>query len=964
MKLPIKKALSTVFLLIITIGNCYGITPNKYVTNRAGKENFPLASKGKAASVLVSNNDFSGVLRVVGHLQNDIKTVTGVFPILYKDSFEDSDFVIIIGTLGKNPIIDKLAKEGKIDGTELQGKWEKFTTQIVDNPIEGIKRALVIAGSDKRGTIYGIYDLSSQIGVSPWSFWADVPIKKQTELHVLAGIHTLGEPKVKYRGIFINDEAPALTGWVRENYGNFNAKFYDKVFELILRMKGNYLWPAMWGEKFYADDCQNAILADEYGIVMGTSHHEPLTRAHGEWNKSINGEWDFNKNNQSLKNFWTEGIKRMGDKETLVTIGMRGDGDEPMTEGTAIDLLENIVKTQREIISTITQKPAEETPQIWALYKEVQEYYDKGMQVPDDVTLLLCDDNWGNLRKLPELGAKVRKGGYGMYYHFDYVGGPRSYKWINTNQIERTWEQMHLAYEHGVDEVWIVNVGDIKPLEFPTEFFLDYAWNPDNWNTNNLNDYYSQWVEQNFDRQFTQDIAELLKMYTKYNARRKPELLDPATYSLINYNEAENVIKEYSNLVQKAQKIDSQIRPEYKDAFYQLILYPVMASANLNELYVTAAKNSLYASQGRASTNNYAEKVKTLFDKDAELTTFYQRTLTNGKWNHMMSQTHIGYTSWKDPVTNIIPETMTIEIPNLAEIGITVEGTTKWWPNAKEEATLPTFTLLENKTSYIDIFNRGLKPFNFNIVSKSDWISFSKTKGTIDQQERIMVQINWKKAPQGLGTSMILVSGNGKSIPVIIKTKNTKKDGIEGFVENNGFIAMDASHFSNKYEPDTFKWKVVENLGKTAAAVVSLPIQKGRVELNENSPKLSYDVNFENTGTVKVHLYFSPTINYSTREGMYFGLSFDKDSLVKVNYDSDPNIFDYNGNVPKNWDKNVADNIKIITTEFTINSTGNHTLNYFRVDEGLVLQKIIIETEKSELIKTNLGPPENFNIKN
>ena len=964
MKGSIKKLLFIAFLLIITIDNCYAINPNKYVTNRAGKESFPLASKGKVASVLVSNNDFVGVLRVVGHLQNDIKTVTGVFPTLYKDSFEDSGYAIIIGTLGKNPIIDKLVKEGKIDGTELQGKWEKFTTQIVDNPVKGIKRALVIAGSDKRGTIYGIYDLSAQIGVSPWTFWADVPIKKQTELHVLAGIHTLGEPKVRYRGIFINDEAPALTGWVRENYGKFNAEFYDKVFELILRMKGNYLWPAMWGEKFYADDSQNAILADEYGIVMGTSHHEPLTRAHGEWNKSINGEWDFNKNNQSLKNFWTEGIKRMGDKETLVTIGMRGDGDEPMTEGTAIDLLENIVKTQREIISTITQKPAEQTPQIWALYKEVQEYYDKGMQVPDDVTLLLCDDNWGNLRKLPELGAKARKGGYGMYYHFDYVGGPRSYKWINTNQIERTWEQMHLAYEHGVDEVWIVNVGDIKPLEFPTEFFLDYAWNPDNWNANNLDDYYSQWVEQNFGGQFTIEIADLLKMYSKYNARRKPELLDPETYSLINYNEAENVIKEYNNLVQKAQKIEGQLRSEYKAAFYQLILYPVMASANLNELYVTAAKNSLYASQGRASTNYYAEKAKILFDKDAEFTAFYQKTMANGKWNHMMSQTHIGYTSWKDPKTNIIPVTMTIVVPNKAELGIAVEGDTKWWPNAKEEAILPAFTLLENKTSYIDIFNRGLKPFNFNIVSKSDWISFSKTKGTIDQQERIKVEINWSKAPQGLHTSIIFISGTGKSIPIKIKTNNAKKEGIEGFIENNGFIAMDAAHFSNKYEPDNFKWKVVENLGKTKSAVISLPIKKGRIELNENSPKLSYNVNFENTGTVKVHLYFSPTINYSIREGMYFGLSFDNENPVKVNYASDHNIFDYNGKVPKNWDKNVADNIKIITIEFQINSTGNHILNYFRVDEGLVLQKIIIETEESELKPSYLGPPENINIKN
>lgn len=290
-------------LLLLCASNNYAINPNKYVTNFASKGSFAIATKGKVASIVVSENDFPGVLRVVEHLEKDLYNVTNLHPIKFKNSNPQTEYAIIIGTLGQSTIIDQLAKDGKINAAELNGKWEKFTTQIVDNPTKGIKRALVIAGSDKRGTIYGIYDLSNQIGVSPWSFWADVPEKKQTELHASSGIHTLGEPKVKYRGIFINDEAPALTGWVHENYGNFNAKFYDKVFELILRMKGNYLWPAMWNEKFYADDPQNGVLADEYGIVMGTSHHEPLAKAHGEWNKAVNGAWDFTKNPENLKKF-------------------------------------------------------------------------------------------------------------------------------------------------------------------------------------------------------------------------------------------------------------------------------------------------------------------------------------------------------------------------------------------------------------------------------------------------------------------------------------------------------------------------------------------------------------------------------------------------------------------------------------------------------------------------------------
>ncbi|MDQ6531311.1 glycosyl hydrolase 115 family protein [Flavobacterium sp. LHD-85] len=673
----LKIKTSCLILLLFLIGlstKSYAINPEKYVVNQASVGNFPLVSKGKTASILVDDKDYSGVLKVTGHLENDIFQVSDLHSKRIKKISEVEDFVVIIGTLGKSKIIDQLAKQGKIDAKELQGKWEKFTTQIIENPFKGIKKALVIAGSDKRGTIYGIYDLSNQIGISPWYYWADVPVKKQTELHVLPGIHSQGEPKVKYRGIFINDEAPALTGWAFEKFGGFNSKFYDKVFELILRMKGNYLWPAMWGRMFYVEDSQNAVLADEYGVVMGTSHHEPLTRAHAEWGKS-NGKWDFNSNSEALIQFWKDGIKRMGKKETIVTIGMRGDGDEPMTEGTAIELLENIVKTQRNIIAEVTKKPAEETPQIWALYKEVQDYYDKGMTVPDDVTLLLCDDNWGNIRKLPELDAKPRNGGYGIYYHYDYVGGPRNYKWINTNQIERTWEQMDLAYQYGVDKIWIVNVGDIKPMEFPIAFFLDMAWNPEKFNAGNLNEYYLNWAKENFGNQFTEDIAEILKLYTKYNSRRKPELLDAKTYSVTNYNEADKVVADYQKLVEKANLINEKLKPEYKDAFYQLILFPVLASANLNEMYVAQAKNHLYAEQGNPVANVYAEKVKELFEKDAELTNFYHKQLANGKWNHMMSQTHIGYDNWQQPEKNVIPKT--IEVSSKTKAGISAKDFSK-----------------------------------------------------------------------------------------------------------------------------------------------------------------------------------------------------------------------------------------------------------------------------------------------
>ncbi|UOB16135.1 glycosyl hydrolase 115 family protein [Abyssalbus ytuae] len=951
----VKKLKSIIFIILsccLLSGFTYAIDKDKYVYNKASKGSFPLATQGKVAPLLVSSNDYEGVLKVIAHLQTDIENVTGIRPQLFNDYLSSSEVAIIIGTVGKSELIDKLALAGKIDKSLLEGKWEKFITQVVNNPLPGIEQALVIAGSDKRGTIYGMYDLSYQIGVSPWYWWADVPGKKQSELYVAKGTHTKGEPKVKYRGIFINDEAPALSGWAYEKFGGFNAKFYEHVFELILRLKGNYLWPAMWGRMFYVDDPQNPVLANEYGIVIGTSHHEPLMRAHAEWQHFGKGEWDYTKNAATLENFWKEGMKRMGENESMVSIGMRGDGDEPMTEGTAIQLLEEIVKKQREIITDVTGKPAAETPQMWALYKEVQDYYDKGMRVPEDVTLLLCDDNWGNIRKLPELKAPARKGGYGIYYHFDYVGGPRNYKWLNTNQIERTWEQMHLAYEYGVKQAWIVNVGDIKPMEFPIEFFLDYAWNPEAWDAHSLNDYYNQWANDTFGEEYAKEIADILKKYTQYNARRKPELLDPSTYSLVDYNEAERVVEEYNLLVEKARKVYGEIPGTYKDAYYQLVLFPVQACANLNELYVTAARNKLYAGQGRILTNKMAQKVKQLFEKDMELTEYFHTKLANGKWNHMMSQTHIGYTYWQQPRVNKMPATFTIDPADDAEIGVAIDGSEEWWSGNNNDAALPVLDVYNNQSSYIEIFNRGKKPFNYKITPKDKWIKTSLGQGTIREQAKVLINIDWEKAPKGYSASSIIIEGAGKEIPVTIKTHKPNKENIQGFIESNGFIAIEAEHFSNSIARLPFKWIKIPNLGKTLSGVTAMPAFVPTQQIRENSPRLEYNVHLFTAGSVKVHAYFSPTINYTVREGLKYGIGFD---------DEQPQIiYVHADNSDSNWNTSVADNIKILTSQHEVKS-GSHVLKFYMADSGLVLQKLVIET--GALKKTYLGPPESVYVK-
>lgn len=619
--------------------------------------NWELTDISKPISILMDENEYSGVQNAILHLQNDIEMVTDKKTVVLNSG--NQTIKIIVGTYNKNKLINKLV--GKVD---LEGKVEKFVIQTVDNPLEGVDKALVIAGSDMRGTIYGIYELSRQIGVSPWYYWADVPVKKSEKLFVKQGKFTAGEPAVKYRGIFLNDEAPALSGWSSATFGGFNHLFYEKVFELILRLKGNFIWPAMWGNAFYDDDKENGPLADKMGIVIGTSHHEPMGRAHAEWSKYGTGKWDYSKNQLVLAEFWRSGFERMKNYETVVTLGMRGDGDEPMSEESNIKLLEKIVKEQRNIIKKVSGKKITETPQVWALYKEVQDYYDKGMRVPDDVTLLFCDDNWGNVRKLPDPAAKAHKGGYGMYYHFDYVGGPRNYKWINVSQIQRIWEQMNLTYSHGVDRIWIVNVGDLKPMEYPISFFLDMAWNPAQFNSQNLLSHTEKWCAAQFGEKYSKEAARLIDTYTKYSRRITPELLNDTIYSLKNYNEFETVMNDFRALALDAFRLYQQIPAESRDAFDQLVLFPINAFSNLYEMYFAVAKNKELAKQNNPKANFWADKVKACFDRDSLLTVHYNTAISGGKWAHMMDQVRIGYTYWQQPERSVMPAVVRVEPTN------------------------------------------------------------------------------------------------------------------------------------------------------------------------------------------------------------------------------------------------------------------------------------------------------------
>lgn len=650
------------YILAMLFGFCLHIkAAQPFITTEKNSETIVLKEKNSGFSIFTNPGIDKGILRAVKSLQSDFQKVSGAEPNLLNQLSAQQSPLIIIGTAGTKSIIDDLIRQKKIDGKLLTGKKEKYIIQNVSNPYPGISEAIVIAGSDKRGTIYGIYEMSRQIGVSPWYYWADVPVEVKENIYFKKGIYTDGEPAVEYRGIFLNDEEPSLGGWARATFGGFNSKFYEKVFELILRLKGNYIWPAMWGKAFYDDDVLNGSLANEMGIVMGTSHHEPMALAQTDWHRYIKKNnlpnvWDYNKNSEVLRKFWKSGIERSNNWERLVTVGMRGDGDEAMGEGTNITLLEKIVKDQRKIITDVTGKKAEKTPQVWALYKEVQDYYDKGMRVPDDVILLFCDDNWGNVRKLPDLSKPLHKGGYGMYYHFDYVGGPRNSKWINISPIQRVWEQMNLSYEHKVDKLWVVNVGDLKPMEFPISFFMEMAWNPKQFNSKNLLEYTENWAAQQFGEKYAKEIARMINLYAKYNRRVTPETLDSKTYSLENYYEFERVLNEYRALAIDALRLKEKIPAEYQDAYYQLVLYPIDACSNLYEMYYAVAKNRELAAKYDLQANYYADRVKECFERNAYLDRKYNTEIAGGKWQHMMDQMRIGYKSWNDSKENIMPE--------------------------------------------------------------------------------------------------------------------------------------------------------------------------------------------------------------------------------------------------------------------------------------------------------------------
>ncbi|RKE53796.1 MULTISPECIES: glycosyl hydrolase 115 family protein [unclassified Sphingomonas] len=819
---------------------------------------FALIEKGIPAAVMIDADADSAVRHVATNFTADLERVSGTAARLTDGASGVAQGpVVIIGVLGHSAVIDRLVAAGKIAAADLHGEWEAFRQIVVDDPMPGVSRALVIVGSDRRGAVFGTYDVSERIGVSPWHWFADVPVRRQRDVLIPAGSRR-DQPKVRYRGFFINDEDPCLSGWAKKAFGGVNAAMYVHVFELLLRMKGNYLWPAMWGKAFADDDPASMVLADAMGVVMSNSHHEPMLRAQAEWHRHedggvTGGAWDYDKNGANLRKFWRGGIERMMAKgggqhyDSVVTVGMRGDGDEAMAEGTATGLLERVVADQRQIIADVTGKPATDTPQVWALYKEVQDYYDHGMKVPDDVTLLFSDDNWGQIRRLPDPAAPARKGGYGIYYHFDYVGGPRNYKWINTNQIEKTWQQMDLAYRRGAAQIWIVNVGDIKPMEYPLGFFLAQAWNPDAMTPAAVADYPRAWATATFGPDQARAIGEIVTQYSQYVARRKPELIDQDSFPLGGVNpkgldggEFGAMVAQWDALEARMLTVRATLRPDQRDAYYQLVEFPVAAVANLYRMYYGTAWNRLLAAKNDARANYFADQVETAFRRDGELTQRYH-SINGGKWDGMMAQVHMSYVIWNDPTKQTMP--------SIVRVGADT-------PEAKRR-----------------------------------------------QQ------------------------------PIFVPTPATQA----------GIVALEAPAFSRARDGKGLRWTTIPHLGRTAGAMIAMP--QGRpATLASDGVCLEYDVTVAKAGPATVTLYLVPTLDTFGHDGSRIGVSIDGGAVQVLRAVLEPTGGDTDNIAKARWADAVRDNGVRVSTGLGDVASGRHTIKIWRLDDNMVLQKLVLAT--------------------
>jgi hypothetical protein len=925
---------------------------------------FEVVTSGAAVDIYVDAQDHPAVVRAVADLRSDVERVSGVLPAIKSSTAELSSRAILVGTLGKSPVIDGLVDEGKLDVSGVKGQWESFVIQAVSDPVAGVSRALVIAGSDRRGTIYGVYDVSEDMGVSPWYWWADVAPSVSSTVTVEGALRKQGEPSVKYRGIFLNDEEN-FTAWAAGKMDagkKIGPETYKRVFELLLRLKANFLWPAMHAasDEFnhYPENAQNA---DAYGIVMGSSHPEMLLRNNvkewGPWATShtTGGKkpvYDYSVNPEVIYDYWDDRVKRNGKYENGYSIGMRGEHDSGLVSANAtttaqkITLVQTIFADQRKILAAHVNPDPSQVFQVFTPYKEVLTLYNAGLKVPDDVTILWAEDNHGYLRQIPNDAERKRSGGSGVYYHISYYGDPKSYLWINTTPLTLVREELRKAFDAGANRLWVINVGDLKPAEIGLEFAMRLAHRIDDYGESNVSDYVAALASRDFGAAHAQEISDIVMSYFQLNIARRPEFMSKSVYSLVSYgDEGQRRLDELTALLSRAEAVSEALPPAKRDAFYEMVQYPLRASKLTMEKYISAARTDLFATQGRtASVTKYRSLASAAYDTIRSDLKHYNDTLAGGKWRGIINPYNSSL-----PTIEALPALAAAPAPAAGSaLGVVVEG-----QSTGAEPLVLSFSGYTEDVRFVDIFTKGSAGFSWQAASSQPWLQLSKASGTLSDEERIQLSIDWAAVPAGNSTGTITITGAGSSKVITANVSNPAspaRQDVDGYVEANGYVAIEAEHFDAKIERGGAEWRVLTGLGRSGDSVKVFPDVSPSIAADyaSSSAELAYKIYFFSTGTFPTTLFRVPTLNTGGACRVALGLD---NGAVQTLRGADATD-------DATWETNVVEHIEKLSTTIQVTTAGYHTLRIFKVDPSIILDRIVIDT--GGLRPSYLGPPESY----
>lgn len=942
---------------------------------------FTLASPRQTAAILYDASDAAVVKRAAELFAADVEAVTGRRPQVTSATGETGP-AVIVGTVGGSALIRRLSEAGKIDTAPLEGAWERYLIQTVANPLPGIRKALVIAGSDRRGAAYGLFTLSELIGVSPWYWWADVPVKKHAALHVDAPPTYSQTPSVRYRGIFLNDEDWGLTPWASQTFeperGNIGPRTYAKVCELLLRLKANYLAPAMHPVSTSFNQIpENKLVADTFAIVMGSTHCEPLLlNTASEWDTQTMGPWNYDKNKEGINRVLTQRVRENSPYENVYTLALRGLHDGAMSTTLPmhekVRMLQQALLDQRQILAENIDRPVETVPQAFTPYKEVLEIYSNGLELPDDVTIVWPDDNYGYMKRLSGVREQRRTGRSGVYYHVSYLGVPHSYLWFSTTPPSLMYEELRKAYDTTADRLWLLNCGDLKGSEMQVSLFLDMAWDIGRFTADNVVTYPARWLAGIFGEAYYDRLEAMTREHLRLAFPRKPEYmgwgyhwnrfdhnceqLTDTDFSFTNYDEAQRRLEAYRKLGARAEALLHEIGDEARPAFYQLVYYPLRGAELMNRMTLGGQRNRWYARQGRAATNAVRDEVQRCYDSLQVITRGYN-SLLGGKWNHMMSmrQNYDGVSAYFN-----LPHLATHDAAGAPRLALQVAGEDV--TGARAFHALPAFDNYLRRTYPVEIYNRGGGTLAWTAHASEPWVVLSKSAGKTADEERITVGIDWEKAPSGNAVpAQIVFRAGEQSEKVLVSLFNPtapSRAELRGiYVENNGCVSIPAAGCHRVRENDRIKITAVEDLGIEGPALqLGDPTAPLQIFRSRDVPCAEYDFYAFDAGSVDVYTYVLPTFPLHADRDFRIGENTNTDTKYSVQIDDGALATPSSSHVEYSqvWFESVLRNCAVNKSTLHIDKPGRHTLRIRVGDPGIVLQKIVLDF--GGMKRSYLGP--------